>query len=159
VKSDIRKNDPYAAYGVADFEVITEANGDVRARAWVRAGEITESIKIIRRLLDNLPAGELKAKVSEPLAGEEMSRVESPRGELMYYLKSNGGNVPERVKMRTPSYMNDRSLVEMLREERLSDLPIILESIDRCISCTNRLTIIDERTGRRKLANLTELRR
>lgn len=159
VKSDIRRDDPYAAYGEVDFEVITEDGCDVLARALVRARETHESADIIQQLLGGLPAGDIKTEVGKPPAGEESGRVEAPRGELIYFIRSNGSNIPERVKLRPPTYMNDRAVVEMLREQELIDLPVILESLDRCISCTNRLTVIDERTGKRRFVSLTDLKR
>ncbi len=159
VESDIRREDPYAAYGEIDFEVITEDGCDVLARAQVRARETYESIRIVRQILENLPGGETKAEVGNPPEGEETSRVEAPRGELVYYISSNGTNIPERVKVRTPTYMNERVAAEILREQKLGDLPVILESLDRCISCTNRVTVIDERTGGKRRVDLTELKR
>ena len=160
VESDVRKDDPYAAYENMDFEIQVEDEGDVLSRTLVRARETFESIKIIRQLLGDFPAGNIKTEIGEPpKEKEEVGRVEAPRGELIYFIKSNGTNIPERVKIRTPSFMNERSLREMLRGERLSDLPLILESIDRCISCTNRLTLIDQRTGKRRRVELAELRR
>jgi len=158
IKSDIRVDDPYAAYPEVDFEVQVEEGGDVFTRAMVRAKETCESIKIVRQLLDNLPAGELKVEVGEPREGEEVGRVEAPRGELAYYIRSNGTNLPTRVKIRTPTYMNERAASEVLLEQELGNLPVILESLDRCISCTNRITLIDARTGRRRLVSLGELR-
>lgn len=158
IKSDIRVDDPYAAYPEVDFEVQIEEGGDVLARAMVRARETRESIKIVRQLLGNLPAGELKVEIGEPREGEEVGRVEAPRGELAYFIKSNGGNLPARVKIRTPTYMNDRAAAEVLLGQELGNLPVTLESLDRCISCTNRLTLIDAKTGRRRLVSLGDLR-
>ncbi len=157
VESDIRKDDPYAAYEEVDFEVKVEGGCDVYARALVRARETYESMNIIRQLLDNLPAGEIGVEVGEPHVGEGISRVEAPRGELIYYVKSNGTNIPERVKLRPPTYMNEHAVAEMLRGEQLDDLPLILESLDRCISCTNRLAVVDARTGRKRSVRLVDL--
>ncbi|MDI6884452.1 MAG: nickel-dependent hydrogenase large subunit [Hadesarchaea archaeon] len=158
VESDIRKDDPYAAYGEVDFEIPTEEEGDVFSRALVRARETLESVKIIRQLIERMPKGEISVDIREPLVGEDFSRVEAPRGELIYYVRSNGTNYPERVKLRPPTYMNDRAVVEMLCEQKLADFPVILESLDRCISCTNRVTVVDERTGRSRRVTLDELR-
>jgi Ni,Fe-hydrogenase III large subunit len=107
-------------------------------------------MKIIEQALDNLPAGEIAEKPGEPLEKEEIGRVEAPRGELVYYVKSNGTNIPERVKVRTPSYMNDFSLVEMLRGDQLQNARTIIESIDPCFACTDRLTIINSKTGKKR---------
>lgn len=160
VESDVRRDDPHAAYEEVDFEVQVEDGGDVLSRTLVRVNETFESIRIILQLLEDLPSGNIVAEVGEPPEEkEEVGRVEAPRGELIYFIKSNGTNIPERVKIRTPTYMNERSLPEMLQGQRLSDLPLILESIDRCISCTNRLTLVDQRTGKKHQVELSELRR
>jgi Ni,Fe-hydrogenase III large subunit len=154
---DIRKDDPHAAYDEVNFDVVVEDSGDVLGRALVRAKEIYESIKIIRQLLDSLPQGELLAEVGKPREGEGTSRVEAPRGELIYYIRSNGTNIPQRVKLRPPTYMNDHAVVEMLRGEKLENMPLVLESLDCCISCTNRVTIIDAHTGKKRVARLSDL--
>jgi membrane-bound hydrogenase subunit alpha len=150
IESDVRKDDPYAAYGELDFEVITEEEGDVRAKSLVRARETLESIKIIEQALDNLPSGEIATKPGEPLKKEEVGRAEAPRGELIYYIKSNGTNIPERVKVRTPSFANDFTLIEMLRGDLLQNARIIIESIDPCFACTDRLTVVDTNAGKKR---------
>ena len=154
IASDIRKDDPYAAYDKIDFEVITENDGDVRAKALVRAGETYESMKIIEQALDNLPSGEIIAELKEPRVGEEVGRTEAPRGELIYYIRSNGTNIPERVKVRTPSFANNFTILEMLRGEKLENARIIIESIDPCFACTDRVTIVDLKTGKRKFMRI-----
>jgi len=154
IKSDVRKDDPYAAYGELDFEVVTEDDCDVRARSLVRARENLESIKIIEQALDNLPKGEIAAKPGMPLVKEEIGRAEAPRGELVYYIKSNGTNMPERVKVRTPSFANDFTLIEMLRDEQLDNARVIIESIDPCFACTDRVAVIDAKTGKRRMVVL-----
>jgi len=154
INSDVRKDDPYAAYGEIDFEVITERDGDVRAKALVRARETLESISIIEQALDNLPSGEIAVKPGEPLEKEEIGRAEAPRGELVYYIRSNGTNIPERVKVRTPSFANDFTLIEMLRGDHISNARIIIESIDPCFACTDRLVVVDLKSGRRRILTL-----
>ena len=115
IARDIRKDDPYAAYDEVDFDIKVEDSCDVLGRALVRAKETYESMKIIRQLFDRLSKGELLAEVGKPREGEGTSRVEAPRGELIYYIRSNGTNIPQRVKLRPPTYMNDHAVVEMLR--------------------------------------------
>jgi len=151
IASDVRKDDPYAAYGEIDFEVVTEKEGDVYAKALVRARETYESMKIITQALDNLPPGSIAEKPGEPLEKESIGRAEAPRGELIYYIKSNGTNVPERVKVRTPSFANNFTILEMLRGERLENARTIIESIDPCFACTDRMTIVDVKTGKRQV--------
>jgi len=150
IESDVRKDDPYAAYGELDFEVITEEEGDVLAKSLVRARETLESVKIIEQALDNLPSGEIAVRPGEPLEKEEVGRAEAPRGELVYYIKSNGTNIPERVKVRTPSFANDFTLIEMLRGDLLQNARIIIESIDPCFACTDRLTVVDTNAGKKR---------
>jgi NADH-quinone oxidoreductase subunit D len=157
IARDIRKDDPYAAYDDVDFDIKVEDSCDVLGRALVRAKETYESIKIIRQLFDRLPKGELLADVGKPREGEGTSRVEAPRGELIYYIRSNGTNIPQRVKLRPPTYMNDHAVVEMLQGEKLENLLLVLESLDRCISCTNRVSIIDAHTGKKRIAKLSDL--
>ena len=154
IKSDVRKDDPYAAYGELDFEVITEKDGDVWAKSVVRAKETVESMKIIEQALDNLPKGEIAAELGEPSEKEEFGRAEAPRGELVYYIKSNGTNIPERVKVRTPSFANDFTLIEMLRGDLLQNARLIIESIDPCFACTDRVTIVDVKTGKKRKVEL-----
>ncbi len=159
VASDIRRDDPHLVYDDLDFELITEKGCDVQARSMVRAREIPETISILRQIVENMPQGEIKADVGEPPVGEESGRVEAPRGELIYYARLNGTNYPERIKLRPPSYVNVRAVPEMLRGEKVENLPPILESLDRCISCTNRVTIVDEKTGKISKVSLEELGR
>ncbi|RLG95984.1 hypothetical protein DRO37_00770 [Candidatus Bathyarchaeota archaeon] len=154
VESDVRRDDPYAAYDRLDFNVITEDEGDVWARTSVRARETLESISIIEQALDDLPGGEIAVKPGEPLEREEIGRAEAPRGELVYYIRSDGTNMPVRVKVRTPSFANDFALIEMLRGDRLQDARVIIESIDPCFACTDRVTVVDAKTGRRRMVEL-----
>ena len=154
IKSDVRKDDPYAAYGELDFEVVTEKDGDAWAKSLVRARETLESIKIIEQALDNLPDGEIAVKPGEPLEKEEVGRAEAPRGELVYYIRSNGTNIPERVKVRTPSFMNNFTLIEMLRGDTLQNARTIIESIDPCFACTDRVTVVDAKTGKKRRVEL-----
>jgi len=154
IASDIRKEDPYAAYDELDFEVIVERDGDVRAKALVRARETYESMKIIEQALDNLPPGDIVTKPGEPKVGEEVGRTEAPRGELIYDIRSNGTNIPERVKVRTPSYANNFAILEMLRGELLENARAVIESIDPCFACTDRVTVVDVKTGKRRVISL-----
>jgi len=147
VDIDTRRDEPYAAYPNVEFEVPIEENGDVLARTLVRLKEIFQSIGIIRQALKNLPEGPLSLEeLPYPRAGEAFGRVEAHRGELLYYIRSNGSNRPERVKIRTPSVVNNNALLPMMLGETIADVPIILASIDPCMSCTDRVTLMD--TGR-----------
>jgi len=154
IKSDVRKDDPYAAYGELDWEVITEKECDVRAKSLVRARETYESMKMINQAIDNLPKGDIVGELGDPLVTESIGQVEAPRGELFYYIKSNGTNIPERVKVRTPSFANDFTIIEMMRGDYLQNARLIIESIDPCFACTDRVTIINAKTGKKRLAKL-----
>ena len=139
VKSDTRRNDPYLIYPEIPFDVITYDSCDVFGRVVVRVLEINESIKIIRYCLDNMPDGEILAKVPRRIpAGEVVSRYEAPRGEDVHLIKSNGTDIPERVKVRAPSEANWHSMAHMLIGDYLADTPIIIAAIDPCYSCTDR---------------------
>lgn len=85
-----------------------------------------------------MPHGELCAKFKGRPEGETVSRVEQPRGELFYYIKAAGAKNLDRLRIRTPTFANIPSLVAMLPGMWLSDVPVIVLSIDPCISCTER---------------------
>jgi Ni,Fe-hydrogenase III large subunit len=159
VEEDIRRLDPYLAYDESGFDVAVEDGGDVLARGLVRLKEIRESTNIIRTTISGMPEGDLRRDPAQPPTGEGLDRVEAPRGELAYFVKANGSNIPERVKIRTPSYVNDYSILQMAEGERLSDFPVIVESIDPCFSCTDRVTVIDAANGSRRAWSLSELAR
>jgi len=150
VKYDVRTAAPYAAYDEAKFKVISDKGEDVFARAKVRLLELLESANTIDSLLP-LPKGPLKIKVPKAIpVNEAISQAEAPRGELFYYGKSNGTDIPERIRSRTPTYANFPALKEMLIGDHIAEIPITVASIDPCISCTDRVTITDEK-GTRKL--------
>lgn len=159
VPSDVRKDDPYLVYGEIDFDLITEPEGDVLSRVLVRHKEVYESIRIIEQSLDNLPEGPIKGEINGIRETDCASRVEAPRGELFYYIRSNGTNIPERVKIRTPSFLNDFALLEMLKGDKLENAQIIIESIDPCFSCTDRVMVTDVNSGKRRLIDLGSYKR
>ena len=88
-----------------------------------------------------------------------MSRVEAPRGELIYHVFSDGGPKPRRVKIRTPSFTNILNGTIAFRGASLADVPVILASFDPCISCMERVLVVDERTGSQRLVWLRDLAR
>jgi ech hydrogenase subunit E len=130
----------YAAYGELHFEPVVETGGDCFARSKVRFRETLASIDLIRRAINRLPDGEVRAKIKakDNPQGETVSRVEQPRGELMYYLKGKGEKTLDRVRIRTPTFANIPPLLTMLPGVYLSDVPVVTLSIDPCISCTER---------------------
>jgi ech hydrogenase subunit E len=128
----------YAAFNEIDFEPVVETDGDCYARCKVRFREILQSIDLIRQAIAKLPDGELAVKVKGRPEGEIISRVEQPRGEVFYYIKANGKKNLERLRVRTPTFANVPALLAMLPGMWLSDVPVIVLSIDPCISCTER---------------------
>lgn len=142
IKRDVRKDDPYAAYEEVDFEVITDDHCDVYGRAVVRVKELLQSYSIIRQLLNKLPQGPLSVVAPRLIpAGEAVSRYEAPRGEDIHFVKSNGTDKPERVKLRAPTLANVQSVAKMLEDGYLADVPIVVAAIDPCFSCTDRMIV------------------
>ncbi len=139
LKIDVRKEAPYAAYGEVPYELISRTEGDSWARLLVRAEEVLNSVDMIEYAVNNLPAGDFKIRVPRRVAeGESISRVEAPRGELFYYVKSNGTQSPERVKIRTPTVTNLYSVIKLTEGGNIADVPAALVSLDPCFSCTDR---------------------
>jgi len=140
LETDIRCDQPYAAYGELEVKPVVETAGDVRARVVVRALEMLESVRLIEKALQALPAGALRIADRFPLIpiGEATARAEAPRGEVFYYIASDGSDIPQRVKIRTPTYANMPSVKAMSRNQQLADMPLIQASIDPCYSCTDR---------------------
>jgi Ni,Fe-hydrogenase III large subunit/Ni,Fe-hydrogenase III component G len=139
VAMDVRKDEPYEAYGEIPFKLITYNTGDSWARLMVRLDEIVESINIINYAVDNLPQGPYRVRVPRVVsAGEAINRVEAPRGELFYYVKSNGTAYPERVKVRTPTFANIPSFIKIGEGGNIADVPASFVSLDPCFSCTDR---------------------
>jgi formate hydrogenlyase subunit 5 len=139
VDIDVRKDEPYEAYGEIPFKLITYDEGDTWARMNVRMDEVEESINIIEYALDNLPDGSFRVRVPRVVpAGETVNRVEAPRGELFYYLKSNGTAYPERVKVRTPTFANIPAFLATAIGSNIADVPPNFVSLDPCFSCTDR---------------------
>jgi len=154
---DVRKDSPYAAYGDLDFDIVlpdvygNETVGDVYDRIVVRLYEIPQSISIIRQCMQNMPDGpvlaeEKYAKILSGLkkaAGEAFARVEAPRGEDMHYVRMNGKQEPpEMWKVKASTYSNQMAWVEILKGEQIADIPIIVASIDPCMSCTDRVAVV-----------------
>jgi len=136
---DLRRDAPYAAYDRLDFRVITAEEGDVWARTMVRVLETVESVGMCRQLLAELPDGPLAAPASRRVPpGQVVSRCEAPRGELVYYIRSDGGDRPARVKVRTPTLMTLATLSDQLRGVNTADVPTVLSGVDLCIACADR---------------------
>jgi len=137
--NDTRKAAPYACYDQIDFAVQTLPDGDIWARAMVRLREAVASISIIRQCVRQMPQGPVSiGPLPRIPAGEAIAKTEAPRGELVYYVTTNGTDIPERVRCRVPSYMNWDVLQVMMRGAHVADIPLVVNSIDPCVSCTER---------------------
>jgi ech hydrogenase subunit E len=128
----------YAAYGKLKFEPIIATEGDCYARTQVRIGEVFQSIDLIRQCIALIPEGDIKVKVTGNPNGEYFARLEQPRGEVVYYAKANGSKFLDRLRVRTPTFANVPALLETLKGCALADVPILILTIDPCISCTER---------------------
>ena len=136
---DLRRDRPYLAYGKIDFAVPVQSAGDVLARVVVRALEVVESCKIIDQVLDQMPEGAIHGgDVYSVPAGDAVVRIEAPRGEVFYYLASDGSDTAARVKVRTPSFANIPAVAAMVKGSDLADVPLIQAAVDPCYSCTDR---------------------
>ncbi len=128
----------YAAYKEVDFHPIVETAGDCYARCAVRIGEVFQSVDIINQAAGKIPAGETEVKVTGNPDGEFFSRCEQPRGEVIHYVKGNGTRHLQRYRVRTPTFANIPTLVKMLPGCDLADVPVLILTIDPCISCSER---------------------
>ena len=166
VEWDLRKANPYSSYDHFDFDIPTGKAGDTYDRYLVRMEEMRQSNRIIKQVLDKLPSGEINAynpKVISPLKekvqeniesliihfhlmtegfnvpkGEAYASVESSKGELGFYVVSDGTSKPHRIKIRTPSFVNMESLGTMVEGSMMSDIVSVIGSIDICLGEVDR---------------------
>jgi ech hydrogenase subunit E len=147
VARDVRVDSPYLSYPDFPVNIVTDSGGDLAARFVVRIKELFEAYRLVRAIMDNLPPGELSVRAPRRIpAGETISRVEAPRGELLYFLKSSGGDRPERVKVRTPSLCNWATVTQVAVGYKLADMPMLLSGIDPCFSCNDRMVRVTRGT-------------
>jgi ech hydrogenase subunit E len=130
-------NAAYAMDGIK-FKPIWREEGDTWARCMVRMDETLQSVDLIRQSLMLLRDGAIESKFKGHPSGEGFSRNEAPRGELMYWVKGSGKASLERVKVRTPAFVNVPPLGEMLMGEQFANVPVVVVSVDPCICCTDR---------------------
>ncbi|MEM4852746.1 MAG: NADH-quinone oxidoreductase subunit C [Thermofilum sp.] len=144
---DIRKIEPYGAYDRVDFHVPVASEGDVYNLVKIRLEELLSSVDIIAQLVEKIPSGNpvpprhFMGTVPE---GEAYARTEAPRGELLYYVKADNKHNPYRVKIRTPTLANIQLAASLLEGALVSDLPLIVTSIDPCFSCMDRVTVLKD---------------
>jgi NADH-quinone oxidoreductase subunit D len=159
---DIRRDDPYAAYPDLKFKVITSNECDIYGRVLVRVFEMVESCSMIEQLLDTLPEGDIVAqKIPRKIPeGVGVGRYEAPRGEDIHFVRSNGTDKPDRVKVRAPTMANLEAATESVIGSFVADIPIAIASIDPCFSCTDRTTVVlsDAKRGR-QIMSMEEIRR
>jgi NADH-quinone oxidoreductase subunit D len=155
---DLRRDEPYLAYDQVDFDVIVGSFGDCFDRYAIRLNEIRESIRIVRQIVDKMPAGDYRsqdkkvtppprARIDESMEalihhfkiftegfkvpeGEVYVAVESPRGELGCYIVSDGSSKPHRMHIRGPSFVNLQSLPHLMKDSFLADTVAIISSVD-----------------------------
>lgn len=157
---DVRTDSPYAAYGDLDMDIIlpevysNETVGDVYDRIVVRIFEVKQSIDIIRQCLRQMPDGPVLAEEKYPkmlmnlkkASGEAFARVEAPRGEDMHFVRMNGKQeAPEMWKVKASTYSNQMAWIEILQGEQIADIPVIIASIDPCMSCTDRVAVVNQK--------------
>jgi NADH-quinone oxidoreductase subunit D len=158
VDRDLRKNSPYLGYEKYDFDIPIAEDGDCYARYLIRMEEMRQSIRICRQVLDTMPEGPVNVADSKGLLpnkervmmsmeelihhfiiatqginapeGEVYFAAENPKGELGFYIHSKGGGVPNRLKIRSPSYCNLSIVSKLLPGHMVSDIPAILGSLD-----------------------------
>ena len=133
VKWDLRKAMPYAAYDQYKFEIPTRETGDTYDRYVVRMEEMRQSRLICLQAIENIPAGPIMArigKVLKPPPGEVYHSIEAPKGELGYYIVSDGTTQPYRVRVRPPSFINLQAFDKMARGSLVADVVAIIGTID-----------------------------
>ncbi|MFH0753021.1 MAG: nickel-dependent hydrogenase large subunit [Candidatus Omnitrophota bacterium] len=128
----------YSLYGKIGFEPVVEFSGDCYARTKVRIRELIQSVDLIEKCIQQIQDGPVDVKVTGTPDGEFFARTEQPRGEVIYYAKGNGTKFLQRLRVRTPTFANLAPLLATLRGCQLADVPVIVLTIDPCISCAER---------------------
>ena len=160
VDVDVRRDDPYAAYPLVNWKVITAEAGDVFAKAQVRLLEMYESISIIEQCLKGLKKekeGETEVKIKHIPVGYGTGHAEAPRGEVFHFVVSDGSNSPARHKIRAPSYTNIATFKKSCVGQTISDATISLAAVDPCYCCTERLAVALDRSSGKRIMNAKEI--
>ncbi len=133
VKWDLRKAQPYSGYEQYDFDIPVGENGDTFDRYTVRMEEMRQSIRIVRQAVERIPDGPIMGKVPKvvkPPVGEVYVSIEAPKGELGYFIVSDGSTLPYRMRVRPPSFVNLQALDKMARGALVADLVAIIGTTD-----------------------------
>jgi NADH-quinone oxidoreductase subunit D len=133
VQWDLRKAQPYAAYAKFEFDIPIGKNGDTYDRYLVRIEEMRQSVRILRQAASGIPEGPILAKVPKvlrPPAGEIYHSIEAPKGELGYFIVSDGSTQPYRVRVRPPSFVNLQALDKMVRGWLVADVVAVIGTLD-----------------------------
>jgi NADH-quinone oxidoreductase subunit D len=141
VQWDIRKADPYSIYDRFEFDIPIGLAGDCYDRYRVRVEEMRQSLRILRQAIRDLPKGEVRGEVPHlirPPVGEAYGHIEAPKGDLGFYLVSDGSIAPYRFHVRAPTFINLTALADMMRGWKIADAIIIFGSIDICMGEVDR---------------------
>ena len=159
VPIDARVDHPYAAYGELGVQIQVQDGCDIWARTLVRVLETFESLRLVRKVLDDMPGGPVMANIdhSLPYGRIGLCSVEAARGEAHHYIFSGDENRPYRWRLRAPTYQNLQAVACMIKDEQLADVPIDLGSYDPCFSCTERVETLDVNTGAIRIYTRDEL--
>jgi Ni,Fe-hydrogenase III large subunit len=159
VRIDSRVDHPYAAYGYLSTEKKVQEGCDILARTVVRLEETLESIRLVRKCVQEIPDGPIMADIPSeiPPGREGVQAVEAPRGEAVHYVLTGENNRPYRWRVRAPSYMNLASVPVMIQGVELADVPIAIASYDPCFSCTERLEVVNAKSGEVRIYTQKEL--
>jgi NADH-quinone oxidoreductase subunit D len=156
INYDVRVNSPYMGYKMVKVKPIVKEGGDAQTRTLARLDEVFESIRIIEEACSRIPRGEKipKYPVKRISQGIGTGRVEAPRGENFHFVKINMAKTV-RVKLRTPTLANLVMYPRILKDVDITDVPIVVMSMDPCISCMERVAVI--RNGKTEVWNSHEL--
>lgn len=160
IPMDVRRDDPYAAYPLVDWKVITSDGCDVFAKAEVRLLEMYESVSIINQCLDKMSKtreGDIYEPVKEIPEGTGYGRAEAPRGEVFHFVKTDGSNSPVRHKVRAPSYVNIATFKKSCIGQTIADATIILAAVDPCYCCTERMAFAYDYSSGKQILNGLDL--
>jgi NADH-quinone oxidoreductase subunit D len=133
MKWDLRKAQPYAAYDQYKFEIPVGTNGDTYDRYMVRIEEMRQSRLICLQAIEKIPEGAIMGKVGKvikPPAGEVYHSIEAPKGELGYFIVSDGSTQPYRIRVRPPSFVNLQALDVMCRGQLVADVIAVIGTLD-----------------------------